>query len=241
MSRAGDLYDRLYAGLCGRPPHPRPWHFQWLATRDLHRDLRDVLPSLGGKVLDLGCGAAPYKTWLGPVEHYLGADVTPGPAVDEVLAPGQAFPFGDDAFDTLLCTQVLEHVDNLVGILTEIRRALRPGGTFVLSVPFLYNIHGAPHDYRRFTEFGLQKLLDHDFELLELRRQGGIGSSLAVLWLNWLDTALNRRRCTRFAKAALLPVWIALSAATNLCGLLLDRADGTSAFYGNLLAVARKR
>jgi SAM-dependent methyltransferase len=45
-------------------------------------------------------------------------------------------PFGDRAFDVVLCNHVLEHVDNDILALTEIHRVLRPGGFAILQVPF---------------------------------------------------------------------------------------------------------
>lgn len=240
-SALGAAYQAIYDALCGSAPKERPWHFKWLATHDLHRDLRALLPALGGRVLDLGCGSKPYRDWFGNVAHYTGADIAPGPEVDVVLTPGEPLPFADGAFDALLCTQVLEHVADLGQTLAEIRRVLAPGGLLLVSVPFLFNLHGAPHDYRRFTEYGVAGLLTGGMEIIELRRQGGIGSTLTVLWLNWLETALNSNRATRLLKAPLLPLWMVFSLLCNGLGLVLDRLDPTDHFYGNLLALARKK
>lgn len=242
MSILGNTYSALYDALCGVPPAARPWHFKWLATFGLQRDLRALLPTLGGKVLDLGCGTNPYRAWFGHVERYTGADIAPEPGVDVVLVPGEQLPFEDEAFDTLLCTQVLEHVADLDQILSEMLRVLAPGGLLLVSAPFLFNLHGAPHDYRRFTEYGLAGLLEEGgMEIVVMRRQGGIGSTLTVLWLNWIEAALNVNRLTRLLKGPLLPFWMVLTLACNLLGLLLDRLDPTAHFYGNLLALARKK
>ena len=110
----------------------------------------------------------------------------------------------------------------------------------VLSFPFLYNEHGAPYDFQRFTAHRAQKLFPN-YDILQLERQGGVGSTLGILLLNWVEQSVNRNFITRLLKAALLPFWILVSLTTNLIGLAFDRIDYTNAFYNNLLIVLRKK
>lgn len=241
MSKLGDIYTAVYGSICGSPPCPRPWHFQWLSTVDLHRDLRELGTALHGDLLDLGCGTKPYASWFNKVRSHIGADVMETAQADVVITVGERLPFPDGSFDSVLCTQVLEHVSDTHDIAEEIARVLRPGGCLLLSVPFLYHLHGAPHDYQRLTEYGLQKLLERNFTIRELRRQGRIGSTLAVMLLGWIEAATNRTFSLRLAKGFLIPLWVALCAVTNLLGRVLDMLDGTQGFYHNMLAVALKK
>ena len=71
-SRFGRTYRIIYDKLCGRYPNLRPWHFQWLDAYYLSRNLKRLLPTLGGRVLDAGCGSKPYREWFGPVTEYVG-------------------------------------------------------------------------------------------------------------------------------------------------------------------------
>lgn len=103
----GRVYRCIYEALCGRHPNLRPWHFQWLATYYLYRRLRKILPALGGRVLDVGCGMKPYQGWFGVVQEYVGLDVVPGPVTDVVVAPDETWPLPDEYFDVVLSTQVL--------------------------------------------------------------------------------------------------------------------------------------
>ena len=239
-SALGRAYHRVYEGLCGHHPSVRPWHFQWLDTFYLYRDLRRWLGRLEGRVLDAGCGDKPYRAWFGGgVTSYVGLDVVPGPAVDIVVAPDERWPVPDSDVDVLLSSQVLEHVANLPHTLAEMRRVVRPGGTLVLSFPFIYNEHGAPFDYQRFTAHRAVRLFE-GFEVLEVRRQGGIGSTLAILALNWLEESSNRRRVLRFAKALLMPLWVVVCLGMNMAGWLVDRLDRSGAYYSNILVVFRK-
>lgn len=236
-----ELYTRIYAALCGTGTQLWPWHFQWHGTWLLRRVLAHILAPLGGRVLDLGCGSKPYQSLFGEgVSSYTGVDIAPGQAVDMVVAPGQALPFADASFDTVLCTQVLEHVSGLDAALAEIRRVMRPGGVLVASVPFLYHLHGEPHDYRRFTEFGLREALTEGYEVELIQNVGGIGGSTAISLLCWVHFQASRSRPGRYALATLLPLWLAASLCTNLAGAALDALDTTNRFPHALVAVARR-
>jgi len=242
MSVYAQLYLDLYGQLCGRPPRLYPWHFQWLALRYLNSDLKEVLPTLYGRVLDVGCGDKPYAAWLdgAKVVQHLGLDIYPGPKVDVVITSGMPWPLETASFDAILCIQVLEHVENLDHMLSEMHRVLKPGGILLASIPFAYNEHDF-HDYRRLSLNGARCLLEKDYEIQALKAQGGIGSTLTVLWLNWINAAMTAHRITRFAKALLLPAWLMISLATNTMGVIFDRMDSTKAFYGNTFVIALKK
>ncbi len=240
-SRLGALYARAYDALCGRHPRVRPWHFQWLAVKDLYRDLRRSLPELRGRVLDVGCGEKPYARWLSGATECVGIDVVAGRNVDVVITPGQPWPLESRSFDAVLCTQVIEHAQDLDNVLAEIHRVLAPKGLLLLTVPFAYNEHGAPGDYRRLSVHGVRELLSPRYAALVLTPQGGIGSTTGLLVLNWIEATLNRSRTSRVLKAVLLPLWLIASAAVNMGGWALDRVDHTNAFYSNVLVLARKK
>jgi 2-polyprenyl-6-hydroxyphenyl methylase/3-demethylubiquinone-9 3-methyltransferase len=96
--------------------------------------------------------------------------VTSGLAIDYRVASGEALPFGDAAFDVVLCCDVLEHVDAIGPVLAEIARVLRPGGllffdtinrTFVAKLAVIKLMQEWPstafvphdvHDYRKFIK-----------------------------------------------------------------------------------------
>ncbi|RLF06711.1 MAG: hypothetical protein DRJ64_04180 [Thermoprotei archaeon] len=173
VSTLGRTYKKLYETLCGQHPHQRPWHFQWLAVAPLHRELRRIFRGLAGRVLDVGCGDKPYRHWFSKnVSQYIGLDVVDGPEVDMVVEPMGHWEISGQAFDVVIATQVLEHVENLNHTLSEITRVLRPGGTVILSFPFLYNEHGAPYDFRRFTRHSVENLLS-GYDVQSVAIQGG--------------------------------------------------------------------
>jgi SAM-dependent methyltransferase len=138
---------------------------QWLATQS---------HLLHGRLLDSGCGNQPYRSWYEPhVNEVVTLDAAPAPGVD-VIGFADRLPFASQSFDTVLATEVLEHVENAERAAAELFRVLRPGGHALISVPYLYPTHEAPHDFRRFTHFGLADLLRRqDFEVLSLSAKGG--------------------------------------------------------------------
>ena len=241
VSRLGAAYESLYGTLAGTRPTLRPWHFQWLATIDIRRDLARALPACRGTFLDVGCGAKPYRPLTTAVDKYIGADITPAPDVDIVLVPGAPIPLADASVDAILCTQVLEHVADFDQVWGEMQRVLRPGGTLIVTVPFFYNEHGSPHDYRRFSVHGLRRIAGRDFEVLDLHPQGGIGSTGIMALLNWWDMTLGLTWWSRLLKGILLPLWLPACAMANLTGWCLDRVDHTGKFYHNVMLVARRR
>jgi SAM-dependent methyltransferase len=242
---AGDagasLFHRVYTRYAGRHPRLRPWHHQWLAGTPLYAVLRPALAELQGDVLDVGCGAKPYRDWVPGARRYVGIDVFDGPSVDGLIVPGRPWPVGDGEFDAVLCTQVLEHVPDLVHSVGELARVMRPGADAIISVPFIFGEHNAPHDYRRLSQHGLRRLLDdHDLEVVQITQQGAIGSTLGSVFLCWTFDALPRGRRAMLISAPLLPLWSLLCLTVNVLGAALDRVDRTGMYYGNLLVRARR-
>jgi len=134
-------------------------HPQWLVLRNDELQRAWVHENARGLVLDIGSADGRAREWLDGCE-YIALDY-PTTAVGmygtrpDVFADGAALPFADASFDTVLLLEVLEHVADARGVLAEISRVLKPGAVLLISVPFLYPIHDAPHDYLRFTPSGI--------------------------------------------------------------------------------------
>ena len=138
----------------------------WLLNKKMDEITRNLLSSSvesGACWLDVGCGLKPFASSF---DHatYTGIDVEVSGRSDELKSPDKFFdginiPYGDNMFDGILSTQVLEHVENLDLLLAECDRVLKSGGCFIVSVPFVYKEHEQPHDFRRFTSYGLDRAL----------------------------------------------------------------------------------
>jgi SAM-dependent methyltransferase len=129
------------------------------------RDLSAVLPSLQGTVLDVGCGAQPFRSLINPHATYLGIDTDGAKAHFGYEMPnttyfsGDVWPVADSSVDVVLCTETLEHVLDTRRFLTEAARCAAPGGTLLLTIPFAARWHFIPYDYWRFTPSSLNHLL----------------------------------------------------------------------------------
>jgi SAM-dependent methyltransferase len=135
-----------------------------LQAATIYAFLRAELPPLRGTVLDVGCGESPFAHLLSPEARYVGIDIedaaTFGMASDQSILryDGTTLPFADDSMDHILCTEVLEHVEDPQSFVAELYRVLKPGGSLIATVPFSARVHHAPHDFHRFTFWRLLSL-----------------------------------------------------------------------------------
>jgi len=128
------------------------------------------------RALDLGGKGAPYRPLVAARRYdLLDLSSTRHPAV---VGDAHRLPFRNGTYDLVLATQLLEHCHTPAEVVAEVHRVLRPGGRFVCSVPFIYVIHGDPHDYWRFTAQGLRHLL-RDFARVAI---WPLGNRWTAIW-----------------------------------------------------------
>jgi SAM-dependent methyltransferase len=101
-----------------------------------------------------------------------------------VYGDGHWLPFKENAFDVILNTDVLEHVREPKRIFAEAARVLRPGGLLIMTAPQTAHLHEEPHDYFRFTKYGLAYLAQATgFRIVEIKAFGGalalVGQTIA--------------------------------------------------------------
>ena len=168
---------------------------------------------LNGLTLDVGSGECPYRALAQRyASRLLLMDHNAQPIRIDLRGDIHYIPLLSSAVDSILCFQVLEHVANPFEGIAEISRVLKPGGILLLSVPHLSRLHELPHDYFRYTEYGLRELAKSGgFDVLELQPVGGLVSflghqlSLAYLTVFWplrflrpLTLFINKNLFTRF-------------------------------------------
>ena len=129
-----------------------------LSRKILDRELSDVLAGRRVRsVLDVGGASGTRYRRLVQSEQYWTVDVQ-GKNRPSVMGDAHRLPIADGSVDLVLCLQVLEHCLRPELVLRELERVLEPGGRLVLSTVLLYELHGSPHDYYRFTESALRDL-----------------------------------------------------------------------------------
>jgi SAM-dependent methyltransferase len=196
---------------------------------------------LHGRVLDIGCGEKAKRLLAGSrVVEYVGLDHA-GSLHDkrEVDIVGTAYriPQADAAYDGVVCTAVLEHLEEPKAALAESLRILKPGGHAIYTVPLYWHLHEEPRDFYRYTEHGLRYLFEAaGYEVVELRPASGFWITFGSEWSYYLAT-LARGPFTYFVRL--------LIALNNLAFPWFDRIDRrinpqTKKFTWMYLVVARK-
>ncbi|MBP9500903.1 MAG: class I SAM-dependent methyltransferase [Candidatus Promineofilum sp.] len=132
-----------------------------------------------GVLLDLGCGKVPlYEVYQPLTTDVICIDwantLHPNQFLDVECDLNEGIELANDSVDTILCTDVLEHIAEPERLWRDMARVLRPGGKILLAVPFFYRVHEAPHDYFRYTEFALKRFVaGAGLTLLSLEPYGG--------------------------------------------------------------------
>lgn len=147
-------------------------------------------PHAHGVFLDYGCGGQPYRDFFaGSVARYIGADVvaSQGVKLDLKIDPDKPLRLPDGSVDTILSTQVLEHVPDFGFYLGECWRLLRPGGALILTVPMQWRHHETPFDYWRFTRYGIVAALEQrGFRVEDASPCGGVFALIGQILLSHL-------------------------------------------------------
>lgn len=148
--------------------NPQVGDGDYLMLADLLRWVEKFAAQAEGSLFDYGCGGAPYRALFGRCQNYVRADVTPGPGIDRVLRADGLTGESADAYDLVLSSQVLEHVQDPAAYVRECWRILKPGGRLLLTTHGMFQEHGCPDDFHRWTSRGLEKLLTaHGFAVVE--------------------------------------------------------------------------
>jgi 2-polyprenyl-3-methyl-5-hydroxy-6-metoxy-1,4-benzoquinol methylase len=100
-------------------------------------------------------------------------------------------PLPSSSFDSVLSTEVFEHVFNLEDMLTELHRVMKPDAVMLLSCPFIIAEHEAPNDCSRYTSFGIKKLLERKgFEIIHYEKLGTSVQTRMQMFMSYLDMAV---------------------------------------------------
>ncbi|MCA3055307.1 MAG: class I SAM-dependent methyltransferase [Rhodocyclaceae bacterium] len=157
------------------------WRDEWVI-----RNAAQISP--GASVLDAGAGECQYKKHFAHTKYktqdfvaYKGT--TEGVQVEQwnygridYVCDITAIPVPDASFDVVLCTEVLEHVQDPIATLRELTRVLRPGGKLLLSAPLGCGLHQQPHHYYGgFTPFFYREYLSRfGMTVTEIKPLGGL-------------------------------------------------------------------
>ncbi|MDX2047194.1 MAG: class I SAM-dependent methyltransferase [Chitinophagaceae bacterium] len=214
----------------------------YLVYKYLFRDLKYAISKYAGEdVLDVGCGNKPYSSFFPEVNSYTGCDVVQSSQkLVDVICPATSLAFPDQHFKTVFSTQVLEHVDDHQKAFAEIYRVLKPGGYFIFSVPFTWELHEEPYDYFRFTKYGIDFLMSkYGFEKVEILANGGKWAAVGQLRVSMIWSRFrNKPRLSTIYK--LFVKYCGIRIVLNSFYSLMDRLEYDELITLNYVCVARK-
>lgn len=165
-------------------------YFEWRIQQELISFSAALAPA--SRVLDAGAGECQHRPYFDK-HRYVAVDLAVGDAhwdygKLDVLADLAALPLASNTFDAAIHIVTLEHVPEPKLVLTEIARCLRPGAPLLAVVPHEWEVHQHPHDYYRYTCFGMRYLLEQaGFKDIVIQPSGGFFRLLARRALNSLQ------------------------------------------------------
>lgn len=147
-------------------------------TLSLTKDFKNAVKKfIKGKTLDAGGGNLSQKKIIQKyASEYLSLDIEKRNSEIDIICDIQKMNFiKENIFDSVVCTQVLEHVPEPEKAINEIYRILKKNGKVIISVPHLSGLHEEPNDYFRYTNHGIEYLVKKaGFKVEYIKKSGGL-------------------------------------------------------------------
>jgi SAM-dependent methyltransferase len=211
----------------------------WLIHRLMWDELSALIPRYAtGTLLDIGCGGRPYQAIAAPhVRAYVGLDfpapTSPAPDAD-VHGDALHLPVASASVETVLCSELLEHLPRPLDAVGEMARVLKSGGHVILTTPLFWQIHEEPRDYYRYTKYGLAYLLEASgLDPVHTAELTGFVATVVQM------TAYAVRAESPVARA-LRPLSTPLMALAQRAAYAINRRDRNRSFNCLTIVVARK-
>ncbi|MEM3063423.1 MAG: class I SAM-dependent methyltransferase [Nitrososphaerota archaeon] len=222
------------------------WRRQdFIIKRAIRTGIENSLPFIKGRVLDVGCGNKPYEELIVKyATEYIGVDIPTEQSANKEIKKADIFsdistglPFKDNTFDTVICTEVLEHLPNPWHFMNECARIMKKDSHLILTTPQTWELHEEPHDFFRFTRYGLQSLIkDAGFQAISIHAHCGTIASLAQLIVVQITNSFIIRK-PKWLRA----FWSVINIIILQVGLFLDRIFPSNKLpLGNTLIAKKK-
>ena len=188
------------------------------------------------RVLDAGAGEGRHRLVFAS-HRYVAVDLGIGDRAWnysglDCVADLLHLPFCDCCFDAAISIVTLEHVTDPAAVLAEMARTSRPGAPLLLVVPQDWEVHQHPHDYWRFTRFGIEMLLEKTgWQLERMEAGGGYFRLLSRRLMNGLQ----------FLPAWLMPIAAILVAPAAIAIGYLDPLDSRRDFTVGYICWAKRK
>jgi ubiquinone/menaquinone biosynthesis C-methylase UbiE len=198
---------------------------------------------LKGSMLDFGCGTKPYKDFFVNCQEYIGVDYKIEGREEkqkevDVFYDGKTIPFENGKFDSLLCTEVLEHVFNIEELLKEFNRVIKIDGNAIITTPFMWEEHEMPYDYARYTTPALIDLYSKNgFEIVNNYKTGNYIELIYQFKLNYIKNILPNNKIIKHS--LLLPFTIIYNFFGVIFGCILP--NDQTAYFNNVFILKKTK
>ncbi len=224
-------------------------HPLYYIRKGLYNKISLYSRELNGRLMDFGCGSKPYQSLFTNVTEYIGLDYAgEGHSHEQesidVYYDGKTIPFENETFDSVLSSEVFEHLFALQQLLPEIARVTKKGGKFLITCPFVWEEHEIPVDYARYTRFALQDMLEKNgFEIEVIDKNGHFLLALHQLFVlyihdHWLHKVWFFSKLSLFRKLIRHIAVPLLNGTFRLLEPVLPKSDK---LYLNTIVLARKK
>jgi len=218
--------------------------YNWLIFKLVNPLIEDALRKYAkGKLIDIGCGIKPYKQLAAPhIDEHVGLDYEGSLHTDEerdLIGTAYEIPSKDEEFDTVLCTYVLEHLEEPRSAVAEAGRILKKGGYAIYTVPLYWHLHEEPRDFYRYTKYGLKYLFESEnFEVIETIAVSGFIANFAqsLAYYLWQFRYPKGGRINPFYWINQFSIY-----SVQWLGYKLNKFDKSERFTIEYLLVAKKK
>jgi SAM-dependent methyltransferase len=158
---------------------------------------------LSGDVLDLGGSkTSGYHELFSGNPRIIVGNIDSSYGIDIQMDAEKKFPFPDQKFDGVLMINLIEHLFDHQKAIQESFRVLKPGGRIIGVVPFMFNVHGSPNDYFRYTKSALERLfINQGFKTVQVEEIGTGAFSVAYhLFVGFMRIPFLTQLCMQFAR-----------------------------------------
>lgn len=164
----------------------------YIVKRLLHKNfLKNGKNYIKGLILDLGAGLSPFQKYIKNgrfISIDYNIDVNPA-----IVGSATCLPFKSNSFDSIICTDVLEHLEEPNICIKEMKRVLKVNGYIYITVPMLWCLHYEPKDFYRFTRYGITYLLKKEgFYIEKVSPVGKVFSFLAARFCEKIYNIVNK-------------------------------------------------
>jgi SAM-dependent methyltransferase len=213
----------------------------FLTRSRLLKRIKENSSFMKGTMLDFGCGAKPYKPFF-DVDLYIGVDIKKSDNAYsddrvDVLYDGKSIPFKDESFDSILATEVIEHIFDIDDVLADLVRVLKKSSYMLISCPFVWEEHEIPYDFARYTSYGVIYLLEkHGLKVIKQEKTTNYVETIMQMWLLYLHQYVFPRN--RYLRFSLSLFFIPL---INSMGIILGSIlPKNYLFYNNNIIIVQK-